>query len=545
MTRAAIYARYSSDRQNENSVGDQIVLCSRYAEARGWTVVRTFSDAAISGSAMANRPGLLDAVAAAERGEYDVLLAEDEDRFARNLEQQAHVFNRIVDAGAQLWSISTGRIELMHVAMKGFMAEAYIQNLSAKTKRGMRANAEKGLATGSRLYGYRTEPGGGMTLVQTEVAVIRRIFAAYVAGDTPRQIATTLNKEGVPGPRGGAWNQSSINGSRQRGNGILNTELYIGVKTWGRMDVRKDRSTGKRLPKMLPPEQWKRTPVPHLRIVDDATWNAAKGRQAPLGARPELSRRRPGLFSGLLKCGVCGGSYTVYTGGKLICATYREKGTCTNRRTPERLRVEQRVLDGLREKILSPEAVASYVRNYRAAAKARKRAQADRRAPLEKRLGEVTRGIERVIDAIVDGTATAPMKARMKALDEERIAIEAELAQEISQVQEEPVELHPGAATAYAKMVKELQATLAEFSAGETRNQRDLVEAVRGLVEKIVITPETQERGGPIKITLHGTLARFMEGGEQDANVRSLALVAGARSGRWRPSVPTLADVHY
>jgi site-specific DNA recombinase len=527
MTRAAIYARYSSDRQNENSVGDQIVTCSRYAEARGWEITRTFSDAAISGSAMANRPGLLDAVAAAERGEYDVLLAEDEDRFARNLEQQAHVFNRIVDAGAQLWSISTGRIELMHVAMKGFMAEAYIQNLSAKTKRGMRANAEAGKATGSRLYGYRTAPGGAQEIVDEEAAVIRRIFADYAAGDTPRQIATALNAEGVPGPRGGAWNQSSINGSRQRGNGVLNTELYVGVKVWGRMDVRKDRNTGKRLPKMLPPDQWKRVDVPQLRIVADETWRAAKARQAPLQARPEASRRRPGVFSGLLKCGACGGSYTVYTGGKLICATYREKGTCTNRRTPNRLQVEQRVLDGLRERILGPEAVASYVRAYRAAAKARRRAQADRRAPLEKRLGEVSRGIERVIDAIVDGSATGPMKARMKALDEERIALEAELAAGTVEETAEPVELHPGAATAYAAMVAELQATLAEFSAGQTRAQRDLVDAVRGLVEKIVIHPETQDRGGPIRIVLHGTLARFMEGEEHEANARSLALVAG------------------
>src|ERR1700741_1620211 len=113
--RVAIYARYSSDRQNEGSVADQIAVCSRYAEARGWEIARLFSDAAISGSAMANRPGLLDAIAAAGRGEFDVLLAEDEDRFARDLEHQAHVFNRIEGAGATLWTIATGKVELMHV----------------------------------------------------------------------------------------------------------------------------------------------------------------------------------------------------------------------------------------------------------------------------------------------------------------------------------------------------------------------------------------------------------------------------------------------
>lgn len=91
MIRAAIYARYSSDRQNERSIDDQIAVCRRSAEARGWSVTVAFSDAAISGAAMMNRPGLLTALASAERREFDVLLCEDEDRIARNLEHLAHV----------------------------------------------------------------------------------------------------------------------------------------------------------------------------------------------------------------------------------------------------------------------------------------------------------------------------------------------------------------------------------------------------------------------------------------------------------------------
>lgn len=541
MTRAAIYARYSSDRQNENSVADQIAACARYAESRGWSLARTFSDAALSGSAMANRPGLNEALAAAERGEFEILLAEDEDRFARNLEHMAHVANRMADADVELWTIGSGKVETMHVAFKGAMAQDYIKNLSAKTKRGMRANAEKGLATGSRLYGYRSSPGGTIDVAPEEADVIRRIFADYAAGSTSRDIAAALNREGVPGPRGGQWNASSIHGSRQRANGILHTELYVGVKVWGRMDVRKDRSTGKRKPKMLPPDQWKRTPVPHLRILSDDAWEAVNARRRAVSA-PQAPRRRQGLFVGLLKCGLCGSNYSTYTGGKLVCSGYRERGTCTNRRTPMRAAIETRVLEALRERILSPEAVARYVRTYRAAAAARKRAQADRRAPLEKRLGEVNRGIERVIDAIVDGTATDQMKARMKALDEERIAIDQELSAATVLEVSEPYELHPNAPALYAKMIEELQATMAEFAAGETANQRSLLEAVRGLIVKITITPVTQDRRGPLEVTLHGTLARFMKGYEEhQENQRSVLVVAGGGIEQHRPFVPPLA----
>jgi site-specific DNA recombinase len=541
LTRAALYARYSSDRQNENSVADQVALCTKHAKAKGWEVVRIFSDAAISGSAMANRPGLNDALAAAERGEFEILLTEDEDRLARNLEHMAHVANRLADADVELWTIGSGKVETMHVAFKGAMAQDYIKNLSAKTKRGMNANAEKGLATGSRLYGYRSEPGGALAIVEAEVQVIRRIFADYVAGDTPRQIAAALNVEAVPSPRGGQWNASSINGSRQRGNGVLNTELYAGVKVWGRMDVRKDRQTGKRRPRMLPPDQWKRTPVPHLRIVDEETWAAAQARKGKYEGAPRTAKRYPGIFSGLLKCGVCGGTYTVYTTGKLICATYREKGACSNRRTPSRAAVEQRALESLRDKILSAEAVASYVRTYRAAAAARKRAQADRRAPLERRLGELRRALERAADAQLRGMLSAAGEEKMMEMERERIAIEAELAMDVTQVQAEPVELHPGAAEAYAKMVEELQATLSEFAAGETRNQRLLIDSVRGLIDKIVISPVTQDRHGPIDIVLHGTLARFMDGAEPSENARLGQVVAGGGCILTQPTVHAMA----
>ncbi|HCW49923.1 MAG TPA: recombinase family protein, partial [Brevundimonas sp.] len=199
MTRVALYARYSSDRQNERSISDQLNLLIQHAAAKGWAVVATYTDAAISGSAMANRPGLLSALAAAERGEFDLLLAEDEDRLARNLEHLAHVANRLADVGAGIATLSTDRVQDMHVAFKGLIAQDFIRNLSLKTKRGMASNAEKGLATGSRLYGYRSQPGGLVEIVPEQAEVIRRIFAMYVHDRmSSREIAERLNQDRIP-----------------------------------------------------------------------------------------------------------------------------------------------------------------------------------------------------------------------------------------------------------------------------------------------------------------------------------------------------------
>ncbi len=34
--RAVVYARYSSENQREASIDDQVEVCRRYADARGW-----------------------------------------------------------------------------------------------------------------------------------------------------------------------------------------------------------------------------------------------------------------------------------------------------------------------------------------------------------------------------------------------------------------------------------------------------------------------------------------------------------------------------
>ncbi|MHB8283735.1 MAG: recombinase family protein [Caulobacteraceae bacterium] len=124
--------------------------------------------------------------------------------------------------------------------------------------------------------------------------VIRRILADYISGRSPREIAADLNRQGVPGPRGGSWAHSTICGSRQRGNGILHTEIYAGVKVWNRMDVRKHPTSGKRTPRMKLESEWMRTPVPELRIVDEGTWTRARAMKQAHGASAAHEKaRRP------------------------------------------------------------------------------------------------------------------------------------------------------------------------------------------------------------------------------------------------------------
>jgi len=520
--RCAIYARYSDDRQNERSVEDQISILSRHAQARGWTVVQAYTDAAISGAHMVNRPGINAALAGAEAGDFDVLLAEDEDRIARSLEHLAHIKNRLEYADARLATLTTDHVDDMRVAFKGLGASDFLRNLSQKTKRGMHSNAERGLATGARLYGYTTAPGGTVQIVPAQAAIIQRIFAEYIDGRTPRAIAEALNRDAVTSPYGNQWNASTINGSRQRANGILNTELYAGVKVWNRLQTWKDRTTGRKLSKPRPQEEWKRTPVPQLRIVDDATWQAARVRkQAEQGNRPETQvKKRPGVFSGLIRCGVCGGAYTAGSGGRLICTVRRERGpsACSNRRTVPRVQIEQRVLTALKERLLSPEAVEIYVRRYHERWRANRAQELAQRQPLERRLGEIDRRIDRGVQAIFDGTAGERIREQLKALETEQADLKGRL-DAMSQTQP-PIEFHPTLAKTYAARVAELQRCL--DNAATDDGKRKLVEAARELVDKITVRPLSDERAAELEIILHGRLAPFL---------RPKGLAPGATSG--------------
>ena len=53
------------------------------------------------------------------------------------------------------------------------------------------------------------------------------------------------------------------------------------------------------------------------------------------------------------------------------------------------------------------------------------------------------------------------------------------------------------------------------------------MQAVRAVVDRVVITPKTEARGEPIDVLIYGTLARFMGGKEHAENTLCRAVVAG------------------
>ncbi|HYF53368.1 MAG TPA: recombinase family protein, partial [Salinarimonas sp.] len=232
-----------------------------------------------------------------------------------------------------LHAVNTGPITTMHIGMLGTMAQVFLSDLREKTKRGQLGRVLKGRAASGIAYGYRTVEDngerGGRRIEPGEAAVVRRIFELFANGVSPRAIAHRLNQDGVPGPEGRPWGDTTIRGQRERGTGVLNNESYIGQLVWNRCSYVKDPRTGKRVARPNPPEAWERTAVPELRIIPDELWARVKQRQEALafevardGSGNALNRahRRRFLLSGLLTCGCCGGGYTLVTKDRYGCA---------------------------------------------------------------------------------------------------------------------------------------------------------------------------------------------------------------------------------
>ncbi len=519
--RVAIYSRYSSDLQDPRSIGDQIAAARDHAQRQGWTVVGEFQDAAISGASIKNRPGLNALLGAADARAFDAVLTESVDRLSRDQEDLAHVYKRLVHIGIKIITLADGAIGKLHVGIKGMLASMFLDDLALKTKRGQVGRVKAGRIPGGLCYGYDVVPSiderGQRTINEAEAAIVRRIFDEYIAGRSGLKIATDLNAEKIPAPRGGTWCSSVINGNTKRGNGIINNRLYTGKIIFNRQSFVKDPATGKRQARENPRDQWLEQDVPELRIISDEIFAAAQNARRQTSTQRLDTRRRPKhLLSGLVFCGCCRGSLTIIRDDYLGCSASRNRGTCNNRRTIRSREIQDRILAALQKYLLSPDVVEVAVEAYRQEREQMDKMSAREQRDVERDLATVERKIQSIVSAIEDGGEVKAMVSRLNELEAQRVELERRRPRAVKNV----VSLHPKAAEAYAGIVGQLHQVL-----GKGQNSDgELVEIVRGLIERIDVTPAAP--GEPLKLDLAGNLTALLA--EPNENPTAVVMVAGA-----------------
>jgi site-specific DNA recombinase len=437
--RAGVYARYSSDSQRDASIDDQVRICRAEIERHGWDLVEVYADAGISG-ASTFRPGYQKLLQDASAGALDVVLAESLDRLSRDLADVATLYKHLSYLGVRLWTVADGPINELHVGLKGTMNALYLKDLAQKTHRGLEGRVRSGMSGGGICFGYDLVPGqtGARKINEAEAAVVLRVFEEYAVGRSPQAITTQLNKERVPGPRGGPWRHTTIRGHITRGTGILNNEMYIGRLVWNRQRFMKDPTTGRRRSRPNDSGRVIVEEVPELRIVSDELWNAVKARQTAIrdsegvtkgrATRFWEERRAQHLLTGLVYCGSCGSRLASVGRDYLACSAARGQGTCTNRKGIRRAPLEELILHGLRHRLLAPELVEEFVTAFHEQVNRQRRDEAAARAGKERELAEVARKLDKLIQALIEGYRTAGLQQRLEELEGRKAILEQELA---------------------------------------------------------------------------------------------------------------------
>jgi DNA invertase Pin-like site-specific DNA recombinase len=510
--RAALYARFSDrERQNESSIEQQVRLLRDRAEREGWEIVGNYEDKGLTG-ANRFRAGLQELTGAIHAREFDILLTESIDRLSRDQEDIAYLYKRCCHNGIQIVTLLEGEITELHVGLKGTMSALYLKDLGRRTHRGLEQRALEGESTGGRSYGYEIETrfdakkgrrvGGIIRINPYESPIVKRIFREYVAGKSPRQIALDLNAEEIPAQSGRPWAASTINGNRRRGTGLLNNELYIGRKVWGKQSYFKDPDTGRETGRLNDESKWIRTDVPHLRIIDDELWEAVKRYQGELDLKPTVrDKKRPQrLFSFLLKCGDCGGGMSKISATQYGCSSARNTGICKNRLTISERKLEASVLGSLQTQLMQPELCEVFCAAYADHVNQKCRDDHATRDANQAEFERTERDIAKLVQAIKSGVDPALLKDEINALQKRKLVLEAAL----DAAPAAPVFIHPNMAARFHEGIQNLIARL-----NDPKRRQGSAEMLRGLIEKIVLKPNEDRTA--LVVDLQGRLRGILE----------------------------------
>ena len=304
-------------------------------------------------------------------------------------------------------------------------------------------------------------------------------------GASGRKIALQLNAEGIPAPRGAAWATSTIMGAAWNMSGILRVPQYHGEMFWNKTRYVKDPSTGKRVSRLNPREEWQHIEVPEMRIVDEDLWEAVQNRLKGTSRGGKGYQRRHRLLSGVLKCGVCGGGMAV-TGrsasrDRVMCHRAREKGICSHKRSYFLDKIEERVLAEIGEALAEPMNMERAIDNFVDGQRKKIAGMAKVRAKAEGDVARAKARIDRLMDRHIDGELSLEdYRVRVAPLKVEHEAAKAAL----ENVMKPPVvDVRADAVTRYKFLINNMR----DMLNNQAERSAEFRDALRAMLHEVVV----------------------------------------------------------
>ena len=447
-----LYLRMSSSKQDK-SISAQRDELLKLAKAKGYKVVREYVDEAISGDDTDKRTGFLKLRKDCENGpDFSIILVWHEDRFSRNDPlEYGYWLKPIRDSGVVL-ETPTGRVDWESLGGRLLsligqeMRHDYLRQLSRNVARGQLAAAKSGGGGtgGASPVGYKRK--GGEILVDPYWAeIVQRIFTEYLkAGASLRSVTNLLNSENVPSSRGKRWQLSTV-------RDVLRNRKYTGCfvrfkRQEGKfhsivageiVSRRKTDRTGRAEP-MIVERRFEA-------IIDQRTFDKA---QRKLLRRRGHTAHRTGhqyVFSGLLRCGDCGGimggaiaksgiisgtkgrrSYSVYR-----CQTFHVHGrsACHCNGVGEAALLDV-VLRKIQVEVFSDKAIDRLLVAYRKRLAARQQTLPADDSKVRRRIEDLDRQIDQGLDRVLRApeSLVGTLYGKIDKLRQERERLQADLS---------------------------------------------------------------------------------------------------------------------
>lgn len=425
MLKAAVYARYSSDNQREESIEAQIRAITDFAMQNGYYITKTYVDEALSAKTD-NRPQFIKMITDAKMNMFDVVICHKLDRFARNRYDSAFYKKALKDNGVRLISVlenfdNTPESIILESVLEG-MAEYYSANLAREVMKGLKENALQCRHTGGKPpFGYNVV-NKEYVINDREAMAVRKIFEMTIAGQSYLSVRKWLKENNFKTKYNSDFSSRSI-------NEILKNEKYIGVYVYNKKQRVIENGVKKNISHSNDDIIRIENGVPS--IVDKAIFINAnemlKGRnQRGVGV---TRAKETYLLSGKLFCGECsgymngarfrGGSnkhlYVIYE-----CSNRRQKKNNCIKKMVNRDSIENKVIDILETEMFSDKSINEKLDELEKRILGLKNTIPDDIKQFEAELCGINRQIDNMVSAIANGMFHPSMKAKMDELENQK-----------------------------------------------------------------------------------------------------------------------------
>ena len=307
--RAALYARFSSDNQREESIDAQLRAMREYCLSNNVVIANEYCDHARSATTD-DRPEFQRLIRESKNCEFNIVIVHKLDRFSRDRYDSAYYKRELKRSGVSLISVLENLDDspesiILESVLEG-MSEYYSRNLAREVMKGMRESALQCRAVGGCApFGYKINPETKRyEIEEDEVDAVRMIFDKVLEGVGYGDIIHDLNSMGYLTRGGKPFGKNSL-------HEILRNEKYRGVYIFNRVE-KKDVNRKRNNHRSKNPEEMIRIEGGVPQIIDDKVW---EGVQAILNSRTKHrvsnnSGKETYLLTGKIICGECGHSFT-------------------------------------------------------------------------------------------------------------------------------------------------------------------------------------------------------------------------------------------